>query len=60
LPSPAEPPTGCMFQTRCPRKLGAICEQQDPPFVDAGGEHRIRCHIPVDELRELQRKPQRV
>ncbi|MGV2291969.1 ABC transporter ATP-binding protein [Trinickia sp. YCB016] len=59
LPSPAEPPSGCMFQTRCPRKLGAICEQQDPPFVDAGGEHRIRCHIPIDELRELQRKPQR-
>ncbi|WP_206997533.1 dipeptide ABC transporter ATP-binding protein [Trinickia mobilis] len=59
LPSPAAPPSGCMFQTRCPRKLGAICEQQDPPFVEAGGEHRIRCHIPVDELRQLQRKPQR-
>ena len=50
-PSAAAPPTGCVFQTRCPRKLGAICEQQDPPFADAGNGHLIRCHIPVSELR---------
>ncbi|SIT41814.1 Oligopeptide/dipeptide ABC transporter, ATPase subunit [Paraburkholderia ribeironis] len=64
LPSAASPPSGCVFHTRCPRKLGAICEQQDPPFLDAGGgtgdaappggAHRIRCHIPVDTLRTLQ------
>ncbi|HEY2022991.1 ABC transporter ATP-binding protein [Paraburkholderia sp.] len=53
-------PSGCVFQTRCPRKVGAICEQQDPPFLDASSEpgerhaHRIRCHIPVATLRELQ------
>ncbi|MBP0591307.1 ABC transporter ATP-binding protein [Paraburkholderia sp. LEh10] len=56
LPSPASPPSGCVFHTRCPRKLGAVCEQQDPPFADAGDGHRIRCHIPVDELRALQRR----
>ncbi|MDQ7975855.1 ABC transporter ATP-binding protein [Paraburkholderia sp. SARCC-3016] len=55
-PSPAEPPSGCVFHTRCPRKIGAICEQQDPPFSDAGDGHRIRCHIPVDELRLLRRR----
>ena len=68
LPSAAAPPSGCVFHTRCPRKLGAICEQQDPPFLDAGdtgdatgggdaaqpAAHRIRCHIPVDTLRALQ------
>jgi peptide/nickel transport system ATP-binding protein len=54
MPSPASPPSGCVFHTRCPRKLGAICEQQDPPFVDAGSGHRIRCHIPIEELRALQ------
>ncbi|NKJ47742.1 ABC transporter ATP-binding protein, partial [Burkholderia sp. SG-MS1] len=65
LPSAVSPPSGCVFHTRCPRKLGAICEQQDPPFLAAdasGGEgdavpsaaHRIRCHIPVDTLRALQ------
>jgi peptide/nickel transport system ATP-binding protein len=59
LPSAASPPSGCVFHTRCPRKLGAICEQQDPPFADASSDtkhatHSIRCHIPVDELRVLQ------
>jgi peptide/nickel transport system ATP-binding protein len=58
LPSAISPPTGCVFHTRCPRKLGAICEEQDPPFLEAGdangGAHRIRCHIPVATLRELQ------
>ncbi len=56
LPSPAAPPSGCVFHTRCPRKLGAICEQQDPPHAEAGNGHRIRCHIPVDELRTLQQR----
>ncbi|SAL10984.1 ABC transporter ATP-binding protein [Caballeronia humi] len=54
LPSAANPPSGCVFNTRCPRKLGAICEEQEPPYADAGGAHRIRCHIPIEELRSLQ------
>jgi peptide/nickel transport system ATP-binding protein len=64
LPSAASPPSGCVFHTRCPRKLGAICEQQDPPFAEASGgtetiegKHLIRCHIPVDQLRMLQAAP---
>ncbi|CAB3746648.1 ABC transporter ATP-binding protein [Paraburkholderia humisilvae] len=55
-PSPAAPPSGCVFHTRCPRKIGSICEQQDPPCSDAGDGHQIRCHIPIDELRSLQRR----
>jgi peptide/nickel transport system ATP-binding protein len=57
VPSPAAPPSGCVFHTRCPRKFGAVCEQQDPPFIDAGDGHRIRCHIPVQDLRTLQSAP---
>ncbi len=57
-PSAASPPSGCVFHTRCPRKLGAVCETVDPPFADAGEGHRIRCHIPVVELRTLQRETQ--
>ena len=46
--------TGCIFSARCPRKLGAICDEAAPPFdADADG-HRIRCHIPAAQLRELQ------
>jgi peptide/nickel transport system ATP-binding protein len=47
--------SGCIFHPRCPRKLGARCETDDPPFADAAPGHRIRCHIPIDELRRLQR-----
>jgi len=54
IPSAADPPSGCVFRTRCPRKIGAICEEQQPPARDAGDGHRIACHIPVEELRRLQ------
>jgi len=47
-------PSGCAFQTRCPRKIGAICETEEPPLANVGGDHLIRCHIPVEELRRLQ------
>ncbi|MDX2161265.1 MAG: ABC transporter ATP-binding protein [bacterium] len=54
-PSARRIPTGCRFHTRCPRKIGAICEIEAPPYRDAGDGHFIRCHIPVEELAELQR-----
>ncbi|MGA7815121.1 oligopeptide/dipeptide ABC transporter ATP-binding protein, partial [Caballeronia sp.] len=54
LPSAANPPSGCVFHTRCPRKIGAICEREEPPNAPAGDGHRIRCHIPVEELRAMQ------
>ncbi len=59
IPSAAEPPSGCVFHTRCHRKLGAICEQQEPPLVEVGEGHVMSCHIPVDELRRLQGKERR-
>jgi len=55
IPSAADPPSGCVFQTRCPRKLGAICEDAEPPLVEVEPEHTMRCHIPLEELRELQK-----
>ena len=44
-------PTGCVFHTRCPRKLGALCEEREPALLP-GAEpgHQIRCHIPVFDL----------
>jgi peptide/nickel transport system ATP-binding protein len=54
IPSAANPPTGCVFNTRCPRKLGAICEQEEPEFVEVEPGHWMRCHIPIEELRRLQ------
>jgi len=57
IPSAADPPSGCVFHTRCPRYLGAICEEQEPPLAEVERGHYIRCHIPVDELRRIQAEP---
>lgn len=54
LPSAANPPSGCRFHTRCPRNLGAICEQEEPPWQTDRNSHRYRCHIPPNELRAAQ------
>jgi peptide/nickel transport system ATP-binding protein len=55
VPSAARPPSGCVFHTRCPRKIGAICEQEQPPLAEEEPGHFIRCHIPIEELRRLQK-----
>jgi len=54
-PSLAEPPSGCIFHTRCARKLpGEICETTEPALFEREPGHLIRCHIPIAELRVLQ------
>ncbi|WP_322490128.1 dipeptide ABC transporter ATP-binding protein [Chloroflexus sp.] len=50
----AAPATGCPFQPRCPRVLGDICRTEKPPWREAGDGHRLRCHIPLEELRAAQ------
>ncbi|MEW5424382.1 ABC transporter ATP-binding protein [Amorphus sp. 3PC139-8] len=58
IPSAAAPPSGCAFHTRCPRRIGSICDDVDPELVEARSGHAIRCHIPPDELAALQtRRP---
>ncbi len=54
VPSPANPPSGCRFHTRCPRKVGMICETQEPPARVSEAGHTIYCHIPLEELTVLQ------
>ncbi|MER9232349.1 ABC transporter ATP-binding protein [Mesorhizobium sp. M0622] len=55
IPSATNPPSGCVFHTRCPRKIGAICEEREPPLAEARPGHAIRCHIPYVELKTLQK-----
>ena len=54
IPSAASPPSGCVFHTRCPRFLGPVCVEQEPPLVEVEDGHLMRCHIPIEELRQLQ------
>ncbi len=56
IPSAADPPTGCVFHTRCPRRLPTgVCESTEPPLLEGEPGHLIRCHIPLAELRDIQR-----
>ncbi|WP_052340890.1 ABC transporter ATP-binding protein [Salinarimonas rosea] len=54
LPSPLDPPAGCPFATRCPRKLGPICDETLPPEHVRADGHRIACHIPLPELEAVE------
>jgi peptide/nickel transport system ATP-binding protein len=54
IPSAADPPSGCPFQTRCPRKLGAICETTNPSLQETEAGHAMACHIPLEDLRQMQ------
>jgi len=55
VPSAVHIPSGCRFHPRCPRKIGEICEKEEPPWQEHRRGHRICCHIPVEELIEKQK-----
>ena len=44
IPSPANPPEGCKFHTRCPNCM-EICKSQEPVFKDHGNGHYLTCHL---------------
>jgi oligopeptide transport system ATP-binding protein len=43
LPSPFEPPSGCLFRTRCP-KATALCAETAPPEDRVSADHGVFCH----------------
>ena len=55
IPSPANPPSGCVFNTRCHRVIKGLCEVVEPPLIEVEPGHMMSCHIPLEELRRLQR-----
>jgi peptide/nickel transport system ATP-binding protein len=44
LPSPANPPSGCLFHTRCPYRQPTRCDTERPPLRDFREGHRVACH----------------
>jgi len=54
LPSAVNPPSGCPFQTRCPRKIGEICETEMPPVKDMGNGHKIACHLDAETFGKME------
>jgi peptide/nickel transport system ATP-binding protein len=54
VPSAMQVPSGCRFHPRCPRFLGDLCRDHEPPWQEGEGDHRVYCHIRLDELLHLQ------
>ncbi|MBR3838969.1 MAG: dipeptide ABC transporter ATP-binding protein [Clostridia bacterium] len=44
IPSPANPPKGCRFHTRCPYAKD-ICKEETPEYKDYGNGHFAACHL---------------
>jgi peptide/nickel transport system ATP-binding protein len=53
LPSATALLRGCPFSTRCPRRVGPVCDDSPPPEQRLPDGHRIACHIPLEELTRL-------
>lgn len=44
IPSPANPPSGCKFHTRCPNCM-EVCKVKVPEFLSYGNNHMVACHL---------------
>ena len=44
VPSPANPPEGCNFHTRCPSATEA-CSEAEPEFKEVAPGHWVACHL---------------
>jgi len=49
VPSPINPPAGCIFSARCPYVMPK-CKEQAPPAVETGDEHTVSCFLISDKM----------
>lgn len=54
IPSPADPPPGCVFHTRCHRVVEGLCDTEEPELRDIGDGHMMKCHLTVEQLVEVR------
>lgn len=45
MPSPADPPSGCRFHTRCPQAIKGLCEREEPAWQEVKPGHFCACHL---------------
>jgi oligopeptide/dipeptide ABC transporter ATP-binding protein len=57
-PNPIDPPSGCVFNTRCPRAT-EVCSQVEPPLLEYAGGHTAACHHPLNVTDEEVRSATR-
>ena len=64
LPSPANPPTGCRFHTRCPFRQETLCDTDPPELLAITPGHQVACHwvneIAAGEIEPHQVRPEDV
>jgi peptide/nickel transport system ATP-binding protein len=57
MPSAVTLPRGCVFHTRCPRRIGPVCDESEPPLAEISDGHAVRCHLPAGELGRADSPP---
>jgi peptide/nickel transport system ATP-binding protein len=50
IPSPANPPAGCVFHTRCHRFVSGLCDVIEPEPIELAPGHVSRCHLDAEQL----------
>ena len=51
LPSPINPPSGCVFRTRCPHAM-QVCADVKPTWLEKGADHFVACHLHDEKMME--------
>ena len=50
IPSPANPPSGCRFHTRCPSRISGLCDLVVPAIRRTGERQEVACHLCQQDL----------
>ena len=50
IPSPANPPSGCVFHTRCHRVVMGLCDVTEPETIELSPGHSSKCHLTAEQL----------